>query len=334
MDAKNSIRVAMRNILAKSAPQGNDEKSGKWTMIPIENKPVAPPAPTISQHTAREMKKDEQIIGQWSTVEPIISAKEKQLLENLKGRLKTQNKNEETSKNNSSPKKEERDKVREKSRDRGRADRNYRGRKSRSKSRTRSRSNSRRRSNSRNRSRSRGRYNRRYSRSRSNSKGRYRRHEKPYVSFPSEPRLPPLRDEKKQPARSYVTTKKDESSSSSTSLKKMPFIGKMPVFKKQLSEKKIESSQDDKKNEDKAIEVPLNIQRNRDEAWDDLMPDPMQFSAIMGDSVPPPPPIINNNNNNNNEPDAPPGLDPDIDFEFIPKPISDAPILRKGINFL
>jgi hypothetical protein len=132
------------------------------------------------------------------------------------------------------------------------------------------------------------------------------------VKFPAEPRLPPSREEKKLPARSYVISKKIESSSNVK--KVMPMIGKMPVFK-ELAEKKVEGS---------TVAEPIQEEnKSRDDTWDDYMPDPLQYSALMG--APPPPPI------RIEEPEVvPPGLDPEQDSEFIPQPISDAPIARKG----
>lgn len=311
-DAKNSIRVTMRNLL-KDAPSKNDERTGKWTMVSADSeKPVPPPAPSISHATIQEKRKDDQIIGQWSTsVEPIISQEEKRLLESLKGRLKTQQAEavQKPASSSSSTRlaslgrrNDDREKVRVRSRERSRGERAYRGRRSRSRS----------------RSRSRGRF-RRYSRSRSGSRGR-RRVERPIVNFPTEPRLPPSRDDKKLPARSYVISKKEDTSSNAR--KVMPMIGKMPVFKKQLSDKKSEEQVEEKVDETPAVEESSEEIIPRDDTWDDMMPDPMQYSALMG--APPPPPRIE-------EPEVvPPGLDPEQDSEFIPRPISDVPIARKG----
>lgn len=321
---KHSIRVQMRNNLAKEKPTKNDEKSGKWTMVSLHDAPVPPPAPSFSESSIQEKKKDEQIMTQWNTVEPIISQEEKRLLESLKGRLKSQQAEAPSkSATNSGRKVEEKEKPREKeervrerersreksrdrsrgrSNDRLRGSRNYRGRRSRSRS----------------RSRSRGRYSRRYSRSRSGSRGR-RRVERPIVTFP-EPRLPPTREDKKLPARSYVMSKKEDLSNTK---KVMPMIGKMPVFKKQQSDKKSEESAEEKKDDETPVEESAAVKAPRDDSWDDFMPDPLQYSALMG--PPPAPPIIEP------EPEViPPGLDPEQDSEFIPKPISDAPIARKG----
>lgn len=288
-DKKNSIRVQMRNT--ENAKSKNNELSGKWTKL--SDKPVPPPAPIISDE--RKKEKEDKTIGQWNVVEPIMSKDDKKILENIKGKNRNR----------------DREKSRSRSLSRGR-DRNYRNRRT-----------------SRSRSRSRGRYQRksrtrsprrRNSRSRSGSRGgSYRRdRDRPKVYFPPEPKLIPIKEEKKLPARSYtVTAKKDDS----TVKKVMPMIGKMPVFKKQLSEKKPE--EESEKKEEVTVNESVKETKTRDDTWDDYMPDPMQYSAIMG--APPPPPMIEEP-----EMEVPPGLDPEMDSEFIPQPISDAPIPLKG----
>jgi len=324
MDPKNSIRVAMRNFLAKATPSENDERTGKWTMVPPGSaKLVPPPPPSISQNHMKEKKKDEQIMNQWSAA-PIISVDEKKMFESLKGRMKNQLQATEPEKQikdqDKSVKKtdNEKDRFRERSRERGRNDRNYRGKRSRSRSR------SPRRSRSRSRDR---RYNRRYSRSRSRSYEQRRRVERPIVNFPPEPRLPPKKEEK-LPSRSYISSKpvekkKDDGSSST---KKMPFIGKMPVFKKQLSDKKSEEANELLREEEVPIVQEMEQEKQKDDTYgDDLMPDPIEFSAMMR---PPPPPMQVATHDEQAEV-LPPGLDPE-DSEFIPKPISDAPVMRKG----
>lgn len=315
----NSIRVAMRNYLSGKSGSVNDD-SAKWTKL--SDKPTAPPAPSISK-ASKDRKKDDPMLGQWTSVAPIISPQEKQLLENLKGRLKGQPKSEPLKKDED----KEKPRERERSKERTRVERNYRPRRSRSQSpvrNRRSRSNSRSR-NRRSRSRSRGRYGRRYSR---DSRSPERRVEKPRVNFPPEPRPPPVRE--KLPARSYTSSKKDESkkdegSSTSNHAKKMPFIGKMPVFKKQLSDKKSEEQIEEKKSEMPIVESNSDHKEKEDPAaWDDLMPDPYQYSAIMG--APPPPPRIVIEE----QPEMlPPGID-ESEADLVMKPISDAPIARKG----
>lgn len=313
----------MRN--SKKGPLESDDRNSKWTMVSGEAaKPVPPPAPTFSASSMKEKKKDENIIGQWNTLEPVISAEEKRLLESLKGKLKNQQSEPAKAPLPVAKKVEEKEKPRERSHEkkieRREKSRDRRDRSRDRRDRSRSRGYRNKRSHSRSRSWSRGRY-RRYSRSRSNSRGR-RRVERPIVNFP-EPRLPPTREDKKLPARSYVISKKEDTSANAK--KVMPMIGKMPVFKKQLSDKKAEGEDPA---EEKVAEVPVEEsneaeQKPRDDTWDDYMPDPMQYSALMG--APPPPPQFEE------EPEViPPGLDPEQDSEFIPQPISDAPIARKG----
>lgn len=325
----------MRNFSTKGGTGSENDRAG-WTMVSLDpNKPPIPPPPAISQNASKETKKDEQIIGQWNSI-PIISHEEKRLLENLKGRLKQK----ESDKQVAPPPPPTVSRKKSRSRSRERERRNYRGRKSRSRSlrrksisksktkspqrrrKTISKSKSRsprRRSRSRSRNH-RNRYDRnsRYSRSRSPS----RRYGRKQMVFPAEPRLPPTREEK-QPARSYTVTKREETISSGSSSKKMPFIGKMPVFKRQLVEKKIEELPEEKREEMTITNAETLEEQNNKEDWNDLMPDPLQFSQMMSSSAPPPPII-------NEQPDAPPGLDAEMDSDFIPKPISDAPVLRKG----
>lgn len=72
-----------------------------------------------------------------------------------------------------------------------------------------------------------------------------------------------------------------------------------------------------------------NMQHMQMEDYDDLMPDPMQFVSLMG--APPPPPMVPPPNSmmDKNEPVLPPGID-EADADAVPKPISDAPLPRKG----
>lgn len=106
--------------------------------------------------------------------------------------------------------------------------------------------------------------------------------------------------------------------------KKLPFIGRMPVFKKQ--------QQDAKKEEPTAENAPdqehptgqENGTKPTSEEFVDMMPDPYQYVALMG--APPPPPT------HPGKPDQnilPPGID-ETEADLVPKPISDAPIPRKG----
>ena len=114
----------------------------------------------------------------------------------------------------------------------------------------------------------------------------------------------------------------------------MPFIGKMPVFKKQMIEKKNEDQQEAEKKEE--TQKTSDKQRfdekakHANEKWEDLMPDPLQFSAMMNSASnqheQQQPPI----SMANDELEIPPGLDPVSDYDQIPKPISDAPPLKTG----
>lgn len=72
-----------------------------------------------------------------------------------------------------------------------------------------------------------------------------------------------------------------------------------------------------------------NMQHMQMEDYDDLMPDPMQFVSLMG--APPPPPMVPPppSKIDKNEPVLPPGID-EGDVDAVPKPISDAPLPRKG----
>lgn len=72
-----------------------------------------------------------------------------------------------------------------------------------------------------------------------------------------------------------------------------------------------------------------NMQHMQMEDYDDLMPDPMQFVSLMG--APPPPPMVPPPSSmiDKNEPVLPPGID-EADADAVPKPISDAPLPRKG----
>jgi hypothetical protein len=348
-----SIRVAMRKFLIQNKEEkGKPEQVGKWTMVPESQKMVPPPPPAISETQIKEKKRDELMIQQWVSPEPIISQAEKQLLEKLKGRLKTQGKEapkieskerEKGKENEKVDREREREKIekdreridrersrekvnRDRSRERGRI---YRRRNSReSFSRSRSRDRFRR---SRSRSHDRFRRNRRYSRSRSRSgsHSRYRRVEKPIVpSFPTEPRLPPLK-EREEARKAKLASKREEKppKSSSNSNRKLPFIGRMPVFKKQI-EKKQEADEAEKPMDELTKETEKQQEpADMEVCYEDdmgLMPDPLAYSALMG--APPPPPVPTERRI---EEILPPGID-EIDRDSIPKPISDAPIPRKG----
>jgi len=283
-EKKNSIRVAMRNLLKTNANQkiGKDESGGKWTMIqppqssninmPAVPAPVPPPTgvATISAPNVTEMiiNKDTYALSTMPSaplpVEPIISEQEKKLFDELK-----------TKNNSSNTKKRSNDDEHHQSRfknDRDynprNDDRNDRYRDSRTSrydyhnrrnNNNNSFNNSGRRRGSRSpirnrRSRSRSktptittrRYrNSRRSYSRSHSRSRERRViEKPVINYPPEMRHKIEKktksnknlDENGERRNKSPSSKKLTSSTTTTntnSNKKLPFIGRMPVFKKQ-----------------------------------------------------------------------------------------------------
>lgn len=343
--------------------------------------PLAPPPPTVS---SEGKKRDEMIMSQWATPDAIITESEKKLFEDLKGRLK--------SKANVPPPKEEsvkeesRKREREKSREREPTinDRERIRDKDRNRERDRSRVefdrrniDRHRRSRSRSRSRNRGSrphspINRRYRRrqySRSRSRSRPRVIEKPVINFPPEPRARPEKKVRTE------DSKKNSEKKAKTILpaggKKLPFIGRMPVFKKQIAANEFEKKNDESQlqttvtaisnkemygpppppSSEAPISTPLSAPGTEEptsqftmdasamphhmmmEDDDDLMPDPAQLMAIMASAPPPPPPPskapTKPHNNNVNEMVLPPGID-EAEADSVPKPISDAPIPRKG----
>lgn len=278
VDTSQSIRVAMRNSLkntcAPSNPPAEDDGNdgGKWTVVQ-EGMPAVPVPlpPTISANGEAEKRKDELIISQWNAPEPIISEKEKLLLEQLKGRLKNREEaRSEKKKDVSRPiekekeKEKTKEKEKEKDKEREKKDRNQRLSRSKSRSPDRDRDRDRRRIR---RSRSyspvrRGRRSRSYSpkvdrrnrrsrsprnRRKSRSRSRSRRIEKPVVRQPEfKPRVPEVDNGKGSDKRKSTTKKDDDNKSKTTASKKpttamqgkkLPFIGRMPVFKKQVAGK-------------------------------------------------------------------------------------------------
>ncbi|XP_017119791.1 zinc finger matrin-type protein CG9776 isoform X1 [Drosophila elegans] len=268
-----SIRVTMRKHETSLAASSKPE-------VPFQS-PAPPPPPVIKDamnasgrgkwtsasgedQKEEQKKRDDVMLKQWNTVQPVISESEKKLLEQLKGRLK-----------NKGPRESEDRKATphaafaadEKSkRSGGRRSRSRSRSLSRSKRRSRSRSISRgrdrdrdRRDRDRERDRDRGRRGRRsrsrgrhYSRSplrssrRSRSReGRSRRSrsrsdervERPVIKHSEfRPRTVPERKQPDSKREKKDPDSKTKSKTSTTSLpggKKLPFIGKMPVFKKQ-----------------------------------------------------------------------------------------------------
>lgn len=259
-EASHSIRVAMRNLLKQQNEEKlqMEESAGKWTVVQAGPVTLVPPPPTISANGAEDKIKDEQMIAEWNEPGPSIDEKEKKLLEQIRGKVKGRRSSErEASEARAAQLRREdsredrrrvsRDRSRNRSIERGR-DRMDRGRGRRSRSRgRRSRSRSRgRRSRSRSRSRSGGRYGRRRSRSRSRS----RRVEKPIVRYPEfRPRVPEAEVPKKksrnddeqngksEKRKANALKKANAAAAAANNAKKLPFIGRMPVFKKQTTGK-------------------------------------------------------------------------------------------------
>lgn len=98
VDTSTSIRVAMRNAVNAAPvrthlkPKSDDEEprdAGGWTVVrETEAKAIPPKPPTISANGEAQNRRDEAIISQWTPL-PVISDKEKQLFEQLKGKMKT-----------------------------------------------------------------------------------------------------------------------------------------------------------------------------------------------------------------------------------------------------
>ncbi|XP_011193968.2 zinc finger matrin-type protein CG9776 isoform X1 [Zeugodacus cucurbitae] len=301
----------------------------------------------------------------------------------------------------------ERDRDRDRDRDRNDRDRSDRRRRSRSpvfgggggrgrmrrtRSRTRSRSRGRAASpygrRRRTRSRSRGRRSRsferrrRYSRSRTRSRTRSSsrsRIEKPIVRHPEfRPRVPEKDKEREKRSTTEMKDKKNadkksksiSTSSTATSGKKLPFIGKMPVFKKQTAgqadgngaENTMTYAGDNSQHANPTAYVPqrppaptaAQIQMAMMEDvygnappfhpdagmmmdYEELMPDPIQFVNLMGQAPPPPPPPAadggaksTNATDDEAEDILPPGIDVAESDDCVPRPISDGPLPRKG----
>lgn len=95
-DSTTSIRVAMRNAVnaapprAHLKPKSDDEEAqdvGGWTVVQPEARAIPPKPPTISANGEEQNRCDEAMLSQWTPL-PVISEKEKQLFEQLKGKLK------------------------------------------------------------------------------------------------------------------------------------------------------------------------------------------------------------------------------------------------------
>ncbi|XP_068155631.1 zinc finger matrin-type protein CG9776 isoform X1 [Drosophila tropicalis] len=298
-----SIRVSMRK------QESSTERSAPLKPEVVVH-PVAPPPPIIKdalnsdgrgkwtsaggeEHIEDQKNRDEAMLQQWNTVQPVISESEKKLLEQLKGKLKSKTRDHHKPStsgtnaasddklkrsgggSNSTTKRRTRSRsrphetkrrTRSRSGSRGRLDRDRRDRerdrdrdRARDRERERERDRDRDRDRRRSRSRSRSRGRRRFSRSplrgsrRSRSREARRRRssrspshsedrvERPVVKHSEfRPRAQPnqkssesKRDKKETTAKPKVSKTSASSSGATTGGKKLPFIGKMPVFKKQ-----------------------------------------------------------------------------------------------------
>ncbi|XP_059620627.1 zinc finger matrin-type protein CG9776 isoform X2 [Phlebotomus argentipes] len=303
----NSIRVSMRNMNKPAMAIPDDDNAvGKWTMVqPAQissQTPFAPPAPSISTEAK---KRDELIISQW-TPGPVISDSERKLLDDLKGKLKKRSETEVNDERRRSKSPDRR--TRRRSRSRGRY--------------------------SRSRSRSRSPYYRGYNRGRrSGSRGR-RVIEKPVVNYPPEPKRS-VEKKSKGKSEGNGERKKSPPKKKPVTKGKLPFIGRMPVFKKQVAAEDAAKLKEIEAEDAAALSVPetkktpaqanLGMSQSGSTMDDELMPDPTQFMALIGAA--PMPPM--RQQMEKSEEVLPPGID-EAEADQVPKPISDAPRPRKG----
>ncbi|SPP88291.1 zinc finger matrin-type protein CG9776 isoform X2 [Drosophila guanche] len=322
---------------------------GKWTSA------------TGEEHAEEQKKRDDAMMQQWNTVQPVISESEKKLLEQLKGKLKSKGPREpdenkraalstapaaenKSLRGGSRRSRSPRRRSRSHSTSRGRIDRDRRDRdRDRGRDRDRERDRDRRRSRSRSRSRGRRRFSRsplrtsRRSRSRDIRRRRSRsrsdeRVERPVIKHSEfRPRAQPERkqSENKRDKKDPEAKPKPPKNSSTATVggKKLPFIGKMPVFKKQPAA--AASSYEALAYTNGSFEappppppmggptVPVAVRHLAPTAaqiqmammedafgnappfhpdagimvdYDELMPDPVQFASLMTNCPPPPPP--------------------------------------------
>lgn len=272
-DGSKSVRVTMRQSESSSKP---DLQKNSLKTVPSEHK-------------------NDDLVSQWNPIPSAISEDDKKMLESVKNKYKQKDVI-------SSRKKETNGRDRERDRERTR--------KSRSSSRKRDRSRSR---------YSPDRFSRHYrrkyhSRSRSRSRGKYRSRSReiekaivPQFSTEFRPRIE--KPKEKATYKKEDDRKKSPKKVTDGKTKKLPLIGKMPVFKKQTTKDDvIPSSQS---NATSVIESEKkNTSSNNSSEFDDLMPDPVQFASLMA---------ANNNM-------LPPGVD-DADMDYNPMPNIDTAIL-------
>lgn len=220
--------------------------------------------------TTDETGKPDELSSQWNTI-PTISEDDRKMLENVKSKFKQ--------KDLSSAKKKESSGDRDKEKERSR--------KSRSPSRKRDRSRSR------SRRYSPERYNRRYrrknnSRSRSRSRGRYRSRSReiekpivPHFSTEFRPRVEKSKALEKVVPKKEEERKKSPKKTTEKLTKKLPIIGKMPVFKKQSVKEDNTAMNNNSKNVSNQQTSLENKNSNVNAEFEDLMPDPVQFASLM-----------------------------------------------------
>uniref|UniRef100_A0A1B0GNK4 Uncharacterized protein n=1 Tax=Phlebotomus papatasi TaxID=29031 RepID=A0A1B0GNK4_PHLPP len=199
---------------------------------------------------------------------------------------------------------------------------------------------------SRSRSRSRSPYYNRYGRRRSSSRGRRsssrgrRVIEKPVVNYPPEPKR---LNEKKTKGKDGNGERKKSPPKKKVpppAKGKLPFIGRMPVFKKQVAaedaakQKEAEGNGGEAQSQTTpaASKTPTHSNPGMSQGGsmdDELMPDPTQYMVLLSGGGPAPPPPPMQQDLEKNEEVLPPGID-EAEADLVPKPISDAPRPRKG----
>lgn len=184
-------------------------------------------------------------------------------------------------------------------------------------------------------------FRRRRSRTRSRSRSPRRVIEKAVVNYP--PQFKPRVPEKVVERRRSPPPKKATTTATSVATKKLPFIGRMPVFKKQNSgaatggdevkqqtvkeEEKLTSWPPEKEvvpaEENKsAEEETANMVQQHQEEEDELMPDPEQMQRMIHDDQ-------ERTRQQEQQDMLPPGID-ESESHLVPKPINDVPVPRRG----
>lgn len=173
-------------------------------------------------------------------------------------------------------------------------------------------------------------------RSRSRSRSSPRRIEKAVVNYP--PQFKPRVQEKKAVEKKRTPPRKTPTAAALPGAKKLPFIGRMPVFKRQtggLEAAAADGTTPERKEEEKPVKTPEKDSTVGEEKEDmvsqndedDLMPDPEQFERLMEKDRHE---EQQREREQEQEQDIlPPGID-ESEPDLIPKPINDAPVPRRG----